>query len=125
MNITDTVTLNNGIQMPWLGFGVFQMDGGSEVEQAVSKALEVGSLLDVDYILCGAVLRGKMEGPSNKILQTYKKVKNKNGKFKKIKSHFLSWEEISASSKIYIKIFVFLWICSCSDGQNGEKRASI
>lgn len=42
MNISDTVTLNNGLQMPWLGFGVFQMDDGHEVEQAVSKALEVG-----------------------------------------------------------------------------------
>lgn len=42
MNIRSTVTLNNGVQMPWLGFGVFQMDDGAEVEQAVSKALEVG-----------------------------------------------------------------------------------
>jgi diketogulonate reductase-like aldo/keto reductase len=41
-SITDTVTLNNGVKMPWLGFGVFQMKDGPETEQAVSKALEVG-----------------------------------------------------------------------------------
>jgi len=42
MNIRDTVTLNNGVQMPWLGFGVYQVEDGPEVEQAVSKALEIG-----------------------------------------------------------------------------------
>jgi len=41
-NLTDTTTLNNGVAMPWLGFGVFKMKDGAEVEQAVEKALEVG-----------------------------------------------------------------------------------
>lgn len=41
-NITDSATLNNGVQMPWLGFGVFQMDDGNEVEGAVQAALDVG-----------------------------------------------------------------------------------
>ena len=34
--------LNNGLEMPWLGFGVFQIDDGQTVEQAVLSALEVG-----------------------------------------------------------------------------------
>jgi diketogulonate reductase-like aldo/keto reductase len=41
-SITETVTLNNGVEMPWLGFGVFQMEEGAETEQSVLKALEVG-----------------------------------------------------------------------------------
>lgn len=41
-NINETVTLNNGVEMPWLGFGVFQMEEGAETEESVLKALEVG-----------------------------------------------------------------------------------
>ncbi len=43
---TPTVTLNNGIEMPVLGFGVYQV-GADETEAAVSSALEAGyRLLD-------------------------------------------------------------------------------
>jgi diketogulonate reductase-like aldo/keto reductase len=41
-SIKDCTLLNNGLKMPWLGFGVFQIDDGQEVEQAVRYALEVG-----------------------------------------------------------------------------------
>lgn len=37
----QTVTLNNGVEMPILGFGVFQIPD-DETERAVSSALEVG-----------------------------------------------------------------------------------
>ena len=37
-----TVTLNNGIQMPLLGFGVFQVADLKECERAVSDALRIG-----------------------------------------------------------------------------------
>lgn len=37
-----TVTLNNGIEMPLLGFGVFQMTDAAECERAVIDALDVG-----------------------------------------------------------------------------------
>lgn len=41
------VKLNNGIEMPVLGFGVFQIPDASQCEQAVSDALETGyRLLD-------------------------------------------------------------------------------
>lgn len=36
------VCLNNGVQMPLEGFGVFQVSDAAECEQAVSDALEVG-----------------------------------------------------------------------------------
>ena len=41
-NIRDCTLLNNGVRMPWLGFGVFKISDGQEVEQAVSYALEAG-----------------------------------------------------------------------------------
>jgi len=37
-----TVTLNNGVEMPLLGFGVFQMHDADECERAVSDALSTG-----------------------------------------------------------------------------------
>ena len=41
-NINDGTVLNHGIKMPWLGFGVYQIADGTEVEQAINKAFEVG-----------------------------------------------------------------------------------
>lgn len=42
MDLTSTVTLNNGVKMPWLGLGVWQSAPGRETEQAVRWALEIG-----------------------------------------------------------------------------------
>lgn len=38
----QTVTLNNGIEMPILGFGVFQVRDTTQCEQAVCDAIDVG-----------------------------------------------------------------------------------
>ena len=37
-----TVKLNNGVEMPLFGFGVYQVANGAECEKAVSEAIEVG-----------------------------------------------------------------------------------
>ncbi|KGX87348.1 aldo/keto reductase [Pontibacillus litoralis] len=42
MSLTATTTLANGVQMPWLGLGVYKMDGDNEVKEAVASALEIG-----------------------------------------------------------------------------------
>src|SRR5579863_10307983 len=42
MKIGRTVTLNNGLSMPTLGLGVWQMREGQETENAVRWALETG-----------------------------------------------------------------------------------
>ena len=42
MDLSSRVKLNNGVQMPWLGLGVFQSVPGQETEQAVRWALEIG-----------------------------------------------------------------------------------
>jgi len=41
-NIKDCTLLNNGIKMPWLGLGVFKIEDGQTVEDAVRYALETG-----------------------------------------------------------------------------------
>jgi diketogulonate reductase-like aldo/keto reductase len=47
MTIVPTVTLNNGIEMPALGFGVFQVPDPAECERSVRDAIDVGyRLLD-------------------------------------------------------------------------------
>jgi len=38
----QTVKLNNGIEMPLLGFGVFQMSDVAECERAVIDAIDTG-----------------------------------------------------------------------------------
>lgn len=38
----NTVKLNNGVEMPLIGFGVYQIPHGKETENAVSSALETG-----------------------------------------------------------------------------------
>ena len=41
-SMRDCTVLNNGLKMPWLGFGVFQINEGKEVENSVKWALEIG-----------------------------------------------------------------------------------
>lgn len=41
-SMTDYTVLNNGVKMPWLGFGVFKVPDGQIVEDAIGKALEAG-----------------------------------------------------------------------------------
>lgn len=41
-NLQDTVKLNNGVEMPWFGLGVYKAQEGEEVIQAVKAAIRVG-----------------------------------------------------------------------------------
>jgi len=41
-SITDCAVLNNGVKMPWLGFGVFLSPVGEETNNAVRWALDAG-----------------------------------------------------------------------------------
>ena len=42
MNLETTVTLNNGVEIPCIGLGVFKSEAGGEAEQAVRWALDFG-----------------------------------------------------------------------------------
>ena len=42
MNLQSKVALNNGVEIPWVGLGVFQSEPGPETQRAVEWALELG-----------------------------------------------------------------------------------
>ncbi len=42
MNLQSRVKLNNGVEIPWVGLGVFQSEPGKTTQQAVEWALEIG-----------------------------------------------------------------------------------
>lgn len=61
----ETVTLNNGIQMPILGFGVFQIPDAQECERSVIDAIQTGyRLIDTaaSYMNEEAVGKGIRQG---------------------------------------------------------------
>lgn len=41
-NLQDTIALSNGIKIPWLGLGVFKVQEGTEVVDAVRTAIKYG-----------------------------------------------------------------------------------
>jgi diketogulonate reductase-like aldo/keto reductase len=41
-NLLETITLNNGVKIPKIGFGTFKVDNGNDTINSVKKALEVG-----------------------------------------------------------------------------------
>jgi len=41
-NLQDTTTLNNGVKMPWFGLGVFKVEEGPELVNAVKTAIQHG-----------------------------------------------------------------------------------
>ncbi len=50
-NISDCTTLNNGVKMPWLGFGVYLIPDGDKVINSVKEALNIGYRhIDTAYI---------------------------------------------------------------------------
>ncbi len=54
------VVLNNGIQMPMLGFGVYQIEDAAQCEQAVTDALSVGyRLIDTAAAYCNEAAVGR------------------------------------------------------------------
>lgn len=41
-HLQDTTTLHNGVKMPWLGLGVFKVEEGAELVQAIKSAIAHG-----------------------------------------------------------------------------------
>lgn len=61
----DVVTLNNGVVMPILGFGVFQVPDPDECQRSVVEALRVGyRLIDTAAVYLNEAAVGRaMEEP--------------------------------------------------------------
>lgn len=66
-NINSTVTLNNGVQMPWLGLGVFRVEDRAELVNAVRVAIKNG-YRSID----GAAIYGNEEAMGEGIRQGIK-----------------------------------------------------
>jgi len=79
MDISSKVKLNNGVEMPWLGLGVFLSNEGAEVENAVKIALQNG----YRHIDTAAIY------------------KNERGVGKAIKESGIPREEIFITSKVW------------------------
>lgn len=66
-NINSTVTLNNGVKMPWIGLGVFRVEDPSELVNAVKIAIKNG-YRSID----GAAIYGNEEAMGEGIRQGIK-----------------------------------------------------
>ena len=74
----QTVLLNNGVEMPLLGFGVFQVTNAGECEQGVYEAIRTGyRLIDTaasygnEAEVGKAIKRSGVQGNSCLLLQSF------------------------------------------------------
>lgn len=82
-NLQDTTTLNNGVKMPWFGLGVFKVEEGPELVNAVKTAIKHG-YRSVDT----AAIYGNEEGVGQGIQQG-------------LKEAGISREELFVTSKVW------------------------
>ena len=81
LNLQSTVTLHNGVKMPWFGLGVFQVSEGEEVYNSVKWALEHGY----------------------KSIDTAKAYRNEEGVGKAIRDSGIPREELFITTKVWNK----------------------
>jgi 2,5-diketo-D-gluconate reductase A len=77
----QNIVLNNGVEMPILGFGVFQVTDAEECERSVSEALRVGY----------------------RLIDTAAAYENEGAVGKAIKSSGLAREEVFVTTKLWIQ----------------------
>lgn len=41
-DLRSTIKLNNGVEMPWVGLGVFRAQEGGDVKEIITTALDAG-----------------------------------------------------------------------------------
>ncbi|KAF0365724.1 aldo/keto reductase [Pediococcus acidilactici] len=79
------VKLNNGIEMPQLGYGVFQIPDANEAEKAVKNALDVGY----------------------RLIDTATAYQNETAVGKAIKASGINREDIFVTSKLWVSDFTY------------------
>ncbi len=85
MTTVPTIKLNNGIEMPQLGFGVFQVPDLKECEEAVVNALQVGY----------------------RLLDTATAYQNEEAVGRAIKRSGVTRDEIFVTSKLWVSEFTY------------------
>lgn len=68
-HLQDTTTLNNGVKMPWFGIGVFKVEEGPELINAVSKAI-INGYRSIDTAAIYENEEGVGKGIANGIKET-------------------------------------------------------
>jgi len=111
MDITSKVTLNNGVEMPWLGLGVFRLKEDGEVEKAVKTALQLG-YRSIDtaaaYHNEAGVARGiKESGISRTEIFITTKVKNDQQGYKSAMDAF--YQSLEYLQTDYIDLYLIHW----------------
>jgi methylglyoxal/glyoxal reductase len=111
MDITSKVTLNNGVEMPWLGLGVFRLEEGGEVEKAVKTALLKG-YRSIDtaaaYHNEAGVARGiKESGIPRKEIFITTKIKNDQQGYKSAIDAF--YQSLELLQTDYIDLYLIHW----------------
>jgi len=111
MNINSTITLNNGVEIPRLGLGVFKSAPGPETENAVLYALEAGYRhIDTAQIYrnekdVGEAIR-KSEIPRDDIFVTTKIWNNNQGYDKTLRTFD---ESLGVMGFEYIDLLLIHW----------------
>lgn len=85
MSQVPSIKLNNGVEMPTLGFGVFQVPDLSQAEKAVSEALETGY----------------------RLIDTAAAYQNEAAVGKAIKNSSVNREDVFVTSKLWVSDFSY------------------
>ena len=111
MDITSKVRLNNGVEMPILGFGTFKLKNGGEVETAVKTALQHGyRKIDTAsaYHNEEGIGRGIIESgvPREEIFITSKVSNDEQGYKSTIDAFYQTLENLQTS---YLDLYLIHW----------------
>lgn len=110
-SLTSTTTLHNGVEMPWIGLGVFKVQNGEEVVSSIKTALEVG-YRSIDT----AAIYGNEEGvgqaiaesnvPREELFITTKVWNANHGYESTLKAFDVSMEKLGLD---YLDLFLIHW----------------
>ncbi len=111
MNVVSKAKLNNGVEMPWLGLGVFRSEEGPEVENAVKTALAFGyRSIDTAAIYqneCGVGNAIKESGVAREEIFLTSKVWNTEQGYK---TTFAAFEEsLEKLQTTYLDLYLIHW----------------
>lgn len=110
-SIKDSITLNNGIEMPRLGLGVYKAKEGGEVEGAITYALNIGyRLIDTAAVYHNEAGVGKAVNnsrvPRNEIFITTKLWNDRHGFNEALKAFEESMKRLDMA---YVDLYLIHW----------------
>ncbi|MBY0376538.1 aldo/keto reductase [Patescibacteria group bacterium] len=124
---TSTITLNNGVQIPVIGFGVFRIPDGQEVETAIKIALEAGyRSIDTAMIYKNEIGTGKAikeSGiPRKEIFVTTKLWNTDQGYENTLKAIDTSLDKLGLS---YVDLYLIHWPTASAEEDENKNYLSL